>query len=404
MSKQIYMDYQATTPVDQQVADAMIPWLVEKFGNAASKNHSYGWEAEEAVDRSRGEVADVIGARPGEIIWTSGATESDNLALKGAMDMYRDKGRHMITCVTEHKAVLDSARWLEKQGCEVTYLPVDTMGMIDLDQLRDEIREDTVLVSLMSANNETGVLHPIGEIGGIVREKRSLLHVDAAQGYGKVPLDVESMNIDLMSISAHKIYGPKGIGALYVRRRNPRVRLAAQIHGGGHERGMRSGTLPVSLCVGLGAAARLCGEEMEGEAVRLSALRDGFISRLMSELPEVTLNGHAIDRLPGNANLSFAYVEGESLMMGVREVAVSSGSACTSASLEPSYILKAMGTEEELAHSSIRFGFGRFTTEEEVNHAADLVIANTRRLREMSPLWEMAQQGVDLKSVEWTDH
>ncbi len=399
----IYLDYQATTPTDPRVVEAMLPFFYEHFGNPHSRNHWYGWDAEEAVEKARGEIAKIIGATEKEIIFTSGATESNNLAVKGVARFNRDKKNHIITCVTEHKCVLDSCRHLELDGFDVTYLPVRANGLIDLDQLAEAITDKTVLVSIMAANNEIGVIQQLAEIGKLCRERKVYFHTDAAQAVGKIPLDVEAMNIDLMSISGHKVYGPKGIGALYVRRR-PRVRLEALISGGGQERGMRSGTLPTPLCVGLGEACRLASEEMAAEAERLTALRDRFMDKINGKLPEVYLNGDPQHRLPGNLNLSFAYVEGEGLMMGIKDLAVSSGSACTSASLEPSYVLRALGVDEELAHTSLRIGFGRFTTPEEIDYAADRIIAEVTRLREMSPLWEMAQEGIDLKSIEWAGH
>lgn len=399
----IYLDYQATTPTDPRVVEAMLPYFHDQFGNPHSRNHKYGWDAEEAVEQARHEIANVIGANEKEVIFTSGATESNNLAIKGVARFNRDKKNHIITCVTEHKCVLDSCRHLELDGFDVTYLPVQPNGLIDLDQLSAAITERTVLVSIMAANNEIGVIQPLAEIGKLCRERKVYFHTDAAQAVGKIPLDVEAMNIDLMSISGHKVYGPKGIGALYVRRR-PRVRLEALISGGGQERGMRSGTLPTPLCVGLGEACRIAGEEMAAETERLTGLRDHFLDRINRALPEVYLNGHPDHRLAGNLNISFAYVEGEGLMMGIKDLAVSSGSACTSASLEPSYVLRALGVDEELAHTSLRIGIGRFTTLEELDYAADRIIAEVSRLREMSPLWEMAQEGIDLKSIEWAAH
>ncbi len=399
----VYLDYQATTPCDRRVVEAMLPYFTEVFGNPHSRSHKYGWDSEEAVERAREKVAHLIGANPKEVIFTSGATESNNLAIKGVAHFYRDRKNHVITCVTEHKCVLDSCRHLEQEGFDVTYLPVRTNGLVDLDRLSDAITEKTVLVSIMAVNNEIGVIQPIKEIGSICRAKKVFFHTDAAQAVGKIPLDVEAMNIDLMSISGHKIYGPKGIGALFVRRR-PRVRLEALINGGGQERGMRSGTLPTPLCVGLGEACAIAEREMAAEAERLHALRGRFLDRITKELGEVYLNGDLEQRIPGNLNISFAYVEGEGLMMGIKDLAVSSGSACTSASLEPSYVLRALGVEEELAHTSLRIGFGRFTTEEEVDFAADRIIEEVTRLREMSPLWEMAQEGIDLKSIQWAGH
>jgi cysteine desulfurase len=397
----IYMDNHATTPVDPRVLQEMLPYFSNKFGNAASRNHSFGWEAEEGVETARERVAKVIGATAKEIVFTSGATESDNLAIKGVAEMYREKGNHVITAVTEHKAVLDTCKRLEKYGYRVTYLPVQKDGLIDLDDLKRAIDEKTILVSIMAANNEIGVLQPISEIGKICHERGVLFHTDAVQAFGKVPLNVTEMNIDLMSISAHKVYGPKGIGALYVRRKNPRVQLAPLIDGGGHERGMRSGTLAVTNIVGLGKAAELAMQDMPQESKRLAGLRDRLKDKIFAELDEVYINGSMEHRLPGNLNISFAYVEGESLLMGINDVAVSSGSACTSATLEPSYVLKALGTGDDLAHSSIRFGIGRFNTEAEVDYVADKLTNVVKRLRELSPLYEMAKEGVDLKKVAW---
>jgi cysteine desulfurase len=399
----IYLDYQATTPTDPRVLEAMLPYFTEIFGNPHSRNHRFGWDAEEAVEKARRQIAQIIGANEKEIIFTSGATESNNLAIKGVARFYKDQKRHIITCVTEHKCVLDSCRHLELEGFRVTYLPVQHNGLIDLDRLRAAICDDTVLVSIMAVNNEIGVIQPLAEIGRICRERKVFFHTDAAQAVGKIPLDVEAMKIDLMSISGHKIYGPKGIGALFVRRR-PRVRLEALMSGGGQERGMRSGTLATPLCVGLGEACRIAAAEMGAEAERLRALRTRFFDKITAELPEVFVNGDMEHRVPGNLNMSFAYVEGEGLMMGIKDLAVSSGSACTSASLEPSYVLRALGVEEELAHTSLRIGFGRFTTEAEVDHAVSRIVGEVRRLRAMSPLWEMAQEGIDLKSIKWAEH
>jgi cysteine desulfurase len=399
----IYLDYQATTPADPRVVDAMLPYFTQKFGNPHSRNHGYGWEAEEAVETAREQVAAIINADPREIIFTSGATESNNLALKGVMHFHKAKKNHLITCVTEHKCVLDSARHLELEGFEVTYLPVKPDGLIDLEILAAAITPRTALVSIMAANNEIGVIQPLAEIGALCRAKGVYFHTDAAQAVGKIPMDVEAMKIDLMSISGHKIYGPKGIGALYVRRK-PRVRLEAMIHGGGQERGMRSGTLPTPLIVGLGEACAIAQKEMPDEAKRMEALRDRLYRGITEKLPEVYLNGDLAHRLPGNLNLSFAYVEGEGLMMGIKDLAVSSGSACTSASLEPSYVLRALGVNEELAHTSIRFGLGRFTTMDEIDMAVEQVVSAVNRLRELSPLWEMAQEGIDLKSIKWAEH
>ena len=399
----IYMDNQATTPVDPRVIEAMVPFLGEIYGNAASRNHAFGWAAEEAVDRGRSQIADLVGARPKEIIFTSGATESDNLAIKGVAEFYADKGNHIITAVTEHKAVLDTCQALERANlAEVTYLPVDQYGRVDVDDVKKAIRDETILLSLMYANNEIGTLHPIREIGKLAKERGILFHCDATQGVGKIPVNVDEDGIDLMSMSAHKMYGPKGCGALYVRSRGPRVRLRAQMHGGGHERGMRSGTLNVAGIVGFGKACELCGQDLKAEAGRLIALRQRLHDGLTKNLEDVYLNGHPTERIPGNLNLSFSYVEGESFLMGLnREIALSSGSACTSATLEPSYVLKALGVGEELAHTSIRFGLGRFNTEEDVDYVVKRVSEVVTRLREMSPLYEMAKEGIDLKSVQW---
>lgn len=398
-----YLDYQATTPCDPRVVDAMLPYFYEKFGNPHSRNHFYGWESEAAVETARGSVAALIGADPRDVIFTSGATESNNLAIKGVARFYGEMKRHIITCVTEHKCVLDSCRHLEQEGFDVTYLPVQANGLIDLHQLTAAIRSDTSIVSIMAVNNEIGVIQPVAEIGAICRERGVFFHTDAAQAIGKIPLHVDNMNIDLMSISGHKFYGPKGIGALYVRRK-PRVRLTALIHGGGQERGMRSGTLPTPLCVGLGKACQIASESMVAESARIQELSDRFYHRITTELSDIFLNGDKHLRVPGNLNLSFAYVEGEGLMMGIKDLCVSSGSACTSASLEPSYVLRALGVEEELAHTSLRIGFGRYTTTEDVDHAANIIIKNVKKLREMSPLWEMAQAGIDLKTIQWAQH
>ena len=394
MKRPIYMDNQATTPMDPRVLEAMLPYFTEKFGNAASRTHPFGWEAEEAVERAREQIARLINAKSKEVIFTSGATESDNLAIKGGVEFYKDKGNHVITCVTEHNAVLDTCKVLERAGkATVTYLPVDRYGMVDPDAVRNAITDQTVLISIMYANNEIGTIHPIREIGTIAKEKEILFHCDATQGVGKVPVDVERNGIDLLSMSGHKVYGPKGCGALYVRSKGPRVRLTPQIDGGGHERGMRSGTLNVPGIVGFGKACELCGQELESEAARLIALRTRLYEGLTTRLEEVHLNGHPTRRLPGNLNLSFAYVEGESFLMGLnQEVALSSGSACTSATLEPSHVLKALGIGEELAHASIRFGLGRFNTEEEVDYVIERVVEVTRRLRELSPLYEMNKE------------
>ncbi len=400
----IYLDYQATTPCDPRVVQVMLPWFTEKFGNPHSRNHAYGWEAEEAVDMAREHIAALIGASDKEIVFTSGATESNNLAIKGVARFFKGKKNHIITCVTEHKCVLDSARHLEEEGFDVTYLPVQPNGLIDLAQLAAAITEQTVLVSIMAVNNEIGVIQPLTEIGALCRKMGVYFHTDAAQAIGKIPLDVEAMNIDLMSISGHKIYAPKGIGALYVRRK-PRVRLQALIHGGGQERGMRSGTLPTPLCVGLGEACRIAMLEMTEESERLRTLQDKFLSIINKRLDDVYINGDMVQRIPGNLNISFAFVEGESLMMGIKELAVSSGSACTSASLEPSYVLRALGVEEELAHTSLRLGFGRFTTLEQVEFAANLIADKVLKLRAMSPLWEMVkEEGIDLKTIQWAGH
>jgi cysteine desulfurase len=404
MKLPIYMDYHATTPVDPRVVDAMLPYFTQHFGNPASRNHSFGWEAEEAVETARKQVADLIGANVKEIIFTSGATEANNLAIKGAAEMYREKGNHIITCVTEHKAVIDTCKKLEKQGLRVTYLPVQKDGRISLDELKAAISDKTILITIMTANNEIGVLQPIAEIGAIAKEKGILFHTDAVQAAGKVPFDVTQNKVDLASLSAHKLYGPKGVGALYVRRRNPRVLLAEQISGGGHERGMRSGTLNVPGIVGLGAAAALAKAEMATESLRLSTMRDRLNKKLHDNLDEIYINGSTEHRLPHNLNISFAYVEGESLLMGINEVAVSSGSACTSASLEPSYVLKALGAGDDLAHSSIRFGLGRWTTDEEVDYVVEKLTTVVRRLREMSPLYEMVKEGVDLSKMQWVTH
>jgi cysteine desulfurase len=404
MKLPIYMDNHATTPMDPRVFDAMKPYFLEHFGNAASRNHSFGWEAEEAVEKARKQIADLIGATAKEIVFTSGATESNNLALKGVAEMYAEKGNHIITAATEHKAVLDTCKRLEKSGVRVTYLPVQQNGLIDLDMLREAITDKTILVSIMYANNEIGVIQPIGEIGRICKERGVLFHTDGVQAAGKVPVNVNADNIDLMSLTAHKMYGPKGVGALYVRRRNPRVQLTAQMDGGGHERGMRSGTLNVPGIAGFGAAAELCRLEMPEEAKRLGYLRDKLRAKLERELDEVYINGTMESRLPHNLNISFAYVEGESLLMGINDVAVSSGSACTSATLEPSYVLKALGAGDDLAHSSIRFGLGRFNTEEEVDYVANKVVEVVKKLRDLSPLYEMFKEGIDLSKVQWTAH
>jgi len=397
----IYMDNHATTPMDPRVLEEMLPYFMEKFGNSASRNHPFGWAAEEAVELSRERIAKLIGATAKEIIFTSGATESDNLAIKGVAEMYREKGNHIITAVTEHKAVLDTCKRLEKYGYRVTYMPVQKDGLIDLDDLKRAMDDKTILVTIMYANNEIGVLQPVAEIGKLCRERGVIFHTDATQAVGKVPVDVIKQNIDLASISAHKMYGPKGVGALYVRRKNPRVQISAIIDGGGHERGMRSGTLNVPGIVGLGKACAIAQEEMPQESCRLAGLRNRLRDRIMNRLDEAYINGSTEHRLPGNLNISFAYVEGESLLMGINDIAVSSGSACTSATLEPSYVLKALGTGDDLAHSSIRFGLGRFNTEAEVDYVADRVIETVERLRELSPLYEMAKEGINLKDVKW---
>src|SRR5713226_4054764 len=404
MKTPIYFDNHATTPMDPRVLQAMLPYFTEKFGNAASRNHAFGWESEKAVDNARKQIADLIGANPKEIVFTSGATESNNLAIKGVAEMYAEKGNHIITPATEHKAVLDTCKKLEKHGYRVTYLSLKQDGLVDLDQLRDAITDKTILVSVMYANNEIGVLQPIAEIGKICHERGILFHTDGVQAFGKVPVNVIKDNIDLMSITAHKIYGPKGVGALYVRRRNPRVQLTAQMDGGGHERGMRSGTLNVTGIVGLGEACAICKAEMPEESKRLAYLRDKLKDRLLASLDEVYINGTQEYRLPNNLNISFAYVEGESLLMGINDVAVSSGSACTSATLEPSYVLKALGAGDDLAHSSIRFGLGRFNTEEQVDYVTAKVVDVVHKLRELSPLYEMFKEGIDLSKVQWTAH
>lgn len=404
MKMPIYLDNHATTPMDPRVLDAMLPYFREHFGNAASRNHAFGWEAEEAVERARKQIADLVGATAKEIIFTSGATESNNLALKGVAEMYAEKGNHIITAATEHKAVLDTCKHLEKNGFRVSYLPVQANGLIDLDMLKEAITDKTILISIMYANNEIGVVQPIAEIGKIAKSRGVLMHTDAVQAIGKIPVNVIKDNVDIMSLTGHKLYGPKGVGALYVRRKGPRVQLTAQMDGGGHERGMRSGTLNVPGIVGFGKACELCSQEMATEGPRLRALRDRLKDKLMSELDETYINGTMESRLPHNLNISFAYVEGESLLMGINDVAVSSGSACTSATLEPSYVLKALGAGDDLAHSSIRFGLGRFTTDEEIDYVGDRVVEVVRKLRELSPLYEMAKEGVDLSKVQWTAH
>ena len=401
--KNIYFDYQATTPVDPRVLKKMMPYFGEIYGNPHSRNHSFGWEAEEGVEVAREHVAKIINANPKEIIFTSGATESNNLALKGVSEFYGDKKNHIITCVTEHKCVLESCRHLAGKGFEVTYLPVQSDGLIDLDELKKSITDKTLIVSIMGVHNEIGVIQPLEEIGNICRSNDIFFHTDCAQAIGKIPLDVDKMNIDLMSISGHKIYAPKGVGALYIRRK-PRVRISSMISGGGQERGMRSGTLSPALCVGLGEACNIYSNEMEKENKTLTKYKEMMLEGIRKSCPDVYLNGSEESRVPGNLNLSFAYVEGESLMMGIKDLAVSSGSACTSASLEPSYVLKALGVEEELAHTSLRIGFGRFTTENEVKYATDIIVKEVKRLRELSPLWEMAQEGVDISKIKWAHH
>jgi cysteine desulfurase len=401
MKLPIYMDNHSTTPVDPRVVEVMMPYFTEKFGNAASRNHSFGFEADKAVDEARQKIARLINADPKEIIFTSGATESDNLALKGIVEMYREKGDHIITTVLEHRAVLDTAKRLEKQGVKVTYLPVGPDGRVNPDEVQKAITNKTILISIMMANNEIGTINPVAEIGRIAKEHGVMFHCDATQGVGKIPVDVQTMGIDLMSFSAHKIYGPKGVGALYVRRKNPRVRLSPMIDGGGHERGMRSGTLPVPLIIGFGKACELCEQLMPEESKRLIDLREKLKDGILNNMEEVYLNGHPTERLPNNVNISFAYVEGESVLMGLKEIALSSGSACTSATLEPSYVLRALGVGSDLAHSSIRFGLGRFSTGEEVDYVIKRVVETISRLREMSPLYEMAKEGVDIKTVQW---
>jgi cysteine desulfurase len=398
----IYMDYGATTPCDPRVVDAMIPWLREHFGNPASRSHAWGWEAEAAVEKAREQVAELIGADPREIVWTSGATESNNLALKGAAHFYKSKGKHLITVKTEHKAVLDTMRELERQGFEVSYLDVQEDGLLNFDVLKAAIRPDTIVISVMFVNNEIGVIQDIAAIGAMCREKGIFFHVDAAQATGKVEIDLKTLPVDLMSLASHKTYGPKGIGALYVRRK-PRVRLEAQMHGGGHERGMRSGTLPTHQCVGMGEAFRLAKLEMTQDNAKAKALHDRLINGL-KDVEQVFLNGHATQRVMQNLNMSFNFVEGESLIMGIKGLAVSSGSACTSASLEPSYVLRALGRSDELAHSSLRMTIGRWTTEAEIDYAIDTIRQNVSKLRDLSPLWEMYQDGIDISTIQWTAH
>jgi cysteine desulfurase len=404
MKLPIYMDYNATTPVDPRVVEAMMPYFGDKFGNAASRNHSFGWAAEEAVEKGREQIARCIGASPKEIIWTSGATESNNIAIKGVAGMYKDKGNHIISQVIEHKAVIDPVKYLEQNGFRVTFLEVAKDGTVSAEQVREAMTDQTILVSIMHGNNEIGSINPIKDIGKLCKEKGVLFHTDACQTFAKLPIDVEAMGIDLLSCSGHKIYGPKGVGALYVRRKSPRVRCEPIIHGGGHERGMRSGTLNVPSIAGMGKAAELCFENQEAEIKKVSALRDRLKDGLFKRLDEIYLNGHATQRIPNNLNISFLYVEGESLMMGFSDIAVSSGSACTSASLEPSYVLKALGLGDDLAHSSIRFSIGRFTTPEEIDYTIERVSATVEKLREMSPLYEMAQEGIDLSKVQWAAH
>ena len=398
----IYMDYGATNPVDQRVVDAMIPWLREHFGNPASRSHAWGWEAEAAVEKAREQVAELIGADPREIVWTSGATESNNLALKGAAQFYKGRGKHIITVKTEHKAVLDTVRELERQGFDATYLDVQEDGLLDLDKLKAAMRPDTILVSVMFVNNEIGVIQDIPAIGALCRERGIIFHVDAAQATGKVAIDLKTLPVDLMSLASHKTYGPKGIGALYVRRK-PRVRIEAQMHGGGHERGMRSGTLPTHQIIGMGEAFRIAREEMGTESERIRALQQRLL-RGLSDIEQTFLNGHPEKRVPHNVNMSFNFVEGESLIMGIKGIAVSSGSACTSASLEPSYVLRALGRSDELAHSSLRMTIGRYTTEEEIDYVVRTLKDRVAKLRELSPLWEMYQDGVDISTIQWTAH
>ena len=404
MKLPIYLDNHATTQCDPRVVETMLPYFVENYGNSASRNHSFGWIAEEGVDLARKQIADLIGANTKEIVFTSGATESNNLAIKGVVEMYAERGNHIITAATEHKAILDTCKHLEKQGVRVTYLPLQGSGLVDLDMLRDAITDKTILVSIMYANNEIGVIQNVSEIGRICKEKNVLFHTDGVQAVGKIPVNVLTDNIDIMSLTAHKMYGPKGVGALYVRRRNPRVQISAQMDGGGHERGMRSGTLNVPGIVGFGKAAELCNQLMATEMPKHRIMRDRLKVKLESALEETYINGTMEQRLPHNLNMSFAYVEGESLLMGINDIAVSSGSACTSATLEPSYVLKALGLGDDLAHTSIRFGVGRFNTDEEIDYVADKMIEVVNKLRELSPLWEMFKDGVDLSKVEWTAH
>jgi len=404
MNLPIYFDYQATTPVDQRVLDAMLPYFTSAFVNAASRSHAFGWKAEEAVDTAREQIASILGASSKEVVFTSGSTEAINLAMKGVGEMYGSKGKHIVTCLAEHKAVLDTAKHMEKEGFEVTYLVPDDNGAVTAQQVADAIREDTILVTIMWANNEVGTINPIREIGAVCRERGVLFFTDGTQAVGKIPVDVEEDNIDLLCFSGHKLYGPKGVGALYVRRRKPRVRLVAQMDGGGHERGMRSGTLNVPGIAGLGAACAVAEQDLEKDMAHSIAMRERFEEKIFAALDHVAINGDANSRLPGCSNLSFAYVEGESLIMGFKDLAVSSGSACTSASLEPSHVLQAMGVGDELAHSSIRFGFGRLTSPEEIDFAAEQVITAVKKLRELSPLYEMVQEGIDLSTIAWTGH
>ena len=403
ITNNIYLDYQATTPVDKRVIDKMIPYFGEIYGNPHSRNHSFGWEAEQAVEVARENVANIIGANPKEIIFTSGATESNNLAIKGLADFYGDKKNHIITCVTEHKCVLESCRLLSERGFEVTYLQVNKDGLIDIKDLESKINDKTLLVSIMGVHNEIGVIQPLKEIGEICRKNSVFFHTDCAQAIGKIKVDVNEMNIDLLSISGHKIYAPKGVGALYVRRK-PRVRITAMMSGGGQERGMRSGTLSPALCVGLGEACRICADEIDEESKRITKLKNMFLEGIQGECADIFINGSETNRVPGNINLSFAYVEGESLMMGIKNLAVSSGSACTSASLEPSYVLKALGVSEELAHTSLRIGIGRYTSEKDIRNAVKVIVNEVKRLRNLSPLWEMAQEGVDISKIKWASH
>uniref|UniRef100_A0A7N0TNM1 cysteine desulfurase n=1 Tax=Kalanchoe fedtschenkoi TaxID=63787 RepID=A0A7N0TNM1_KALFE len=401
--KPLYLDMQATSPVDPRVLDAMLPYYIDRYGNPHSRTHMYGWESDEAVERARGQVAELIGASAKEIIFTSGATESNNISVKGVMHFYKEKKKHVITTQTEHKCVLDSCRHLSQEGFEITYLPVKSDGLVDLERLRSEIRPDTGLVSVMAVNNEIGVIQPMEEIGAICKEFGVPFHTDAAQALGKIPIDVEKWNVSLMSLSGHKVYGPKGIGGLYMRRR-PRIRVEPQMNGGGQERGIRSGTVPTPLVVGFGAACELAQKEMEYDDKRIRALQERLLNGIRSKIDMVVVNGSTERRYPGNLNLSFAYVEGESLLMGLKEVAVSSGSACTSASLEPSYVLRALGVDEDMAHTSTRFGIGRFTTEEEIDRAVELTVHQVEKLRDMSPLWEMVQENIDIKKIQWSQH